>query len=79
VGDQGLAGVSVESHALVAQCEVADFGVVEGLVSSSMAMYVVAAPGAGESDLAPSSSTGRPRRTRRAANIGHLCAEPNHC
>ena len=48
VGDQGLAGCPVESHALVAQREVADFGVVEGFMSSGMAMYVVAAPQAGE-------------------------------
>ena len=44
VGDQGLARCPVQSHALVAQCEVADFGMVEGFMSSGMAMYVVAAP-----------------------------------
>ena len=48
VGDQGLAGCPVESHALVAQCEVADFWVVERFVSAGMTMYVVAAPQAGE-------------------------------
>jgi hypothetical protein len=48
VGDQGLAGCPVQSHALVAQREVAHFGVVEGFMSSGMAMYVVAAPQAGE-------------------------------
>jgi hypothetical protein len=33
---------------LVAQCEVADFWVVERFVSAGMTMYVVAAPQAGE-------------------------------
>jgi hypothetical protein len=48
VGDQRLAGCAVEGHALVAECQVADFGVVEGFVSSGVAVDVVAAPKAGE-------------------------------
>ena len=48
VGDQGLSGCSVQRHALVAEVEVADVGVVERLAASVVRADVVAVPESGK-------------------------------
>jgi hypothetical protein len=48
VGDERLSGCSVQRHALVAEVEVADVGVVERLAPSVVRADVVAVPQSGE-------------------------------
>jgi hypothetical protein len=48
VGDEGLSGCSVQRHALVAEVEVADIGVVERLAPSVVRADVVAVPESGK-------------------------------